>query len=165
MDELKVVTKEKKSREKPMWYQRTVRRLTSYSQDKLRLEILNAQLETEFPSNTARMSLSSGRSFGYVSDQTGEYGSKRLELESEISELRLKVHDVDIFLNSLGSMERELINLKYFQRSNKDFWIAGEIMVAVRTYYRMKDELITMAAQMFGYLKGEQVKSRGIGGN
>ncbi|WP_407308519.1 hypothetical protein [Desulfosporosinus sp. SB140] len=157
-NETKIVTVEKKKREKPVWYQKTVRRFTTYTQDKLRLQILTARLEREFPSNTAQISLSNGHSIGSTSDQTGEYGTKRLELEIEINDLILKIQEVDTFLNSLGTRERELIELKYLQRFNKDFWIAGEIMVAVRSYYRMKDELIILAAQMFGYVKREQIK-------
>ncbi|MDQ7096930.1 hypothetical protein REC12_25370 [Desulfosporosinus sp. PR] len=153
-----VVIKEKKKREKPIWYQRTVRRFTTYTQDKLRLQILRAQLETEFPGNTSHISLSPGHAIGMVRDQTGEYGSKRSELEAEINDLKFKIQEVDIILNSLGSTERNLIELKYFQRFHKDFWIAGEIGIAVRSYYRLKEEIISMAAQMFGYAEREQVK-------
>jgi len=163
LDEAEVVTEERKKREKPMWYQRTVRRFTAYTQDKLRLQILIAQLETEFPSNTAQISLSPGRSVGSTSDQTGGCGGKRLELEIEIRDLRLRIRQVDMILNSLGSTEREVIELKYLQRFNKDFWIAGEIKMAVRSYYRMKDELIVMAAQMFGYVKREQISFEELG--
>ena len=163
MDVIEVVTEEKKKREKPMWYQRTVRRFTIYMQDKLRLQILMAQLETEFPSNTAQLSLSPGRSIGSTSDQTGGCGDKRLELELEIRDLRLKIREVDMILKSLGPTERELIDLKYLQRFNKDLWIAGEIRMAVRSYYRLKDELIVMAAQMFGYVKREQISFEELG--
>ena len=100
LDEAEVVTEERKKREKPMWYQRTVRRFTAYTQDKLRLQILIAQLETEFPSNTAQISLSPGRSIGSTSDQTGGCGDRRLELELEIRDLRLKIREVDMILNS-----------------------------------------------------------------
>ena len=34
LDEAEVVTEERKKREKPMWYQRTVRRFTAYTQDR-----------------------------------------------------------------------------------------------------------------------------------
>ena len=163
LDEAEVVIEEKKKREKPMWYQRTVRRFTTYTQDKLRLQILIAQLETEFPSNTAQISLSPGRSIGSTSDQTGGCGDKRLDLEIEVGDLRLKICQVDMILNSLGSTERELIELKYLQRFNKDLWIAGEIRMAVRSYYRLKDELIVMAAQMFGYVKREQISFEELG--
>lgn len=163
LNETEVVTEEKKKRKKPMWYQRTVRRFTMYSQDKLRLQILTARLETEFPSNTAQISLSPGRSIGSTGDQTGGFGSKRLELEIEIRNLSLKIREVDLILNSLGSTERELIELKYLQRFNKDFWIAGEIKMAVRSYYRLKDELIVMTAQLFGYVKREQISFEELG--
>ena len=163
MGEDEVVTEEKKKREKPMWYQRTVHRFTTYTQDKLRLQILIEQLETKFPSNTAQISLSPGRSIGSTSDQTGGCGDKRLELEVEIRDLRLKIREVDIILNSLGSTERDLIELKYLQRFNKDIWISGEIRMAVRSYYRLKNELIVMAAQMFGYVKREQISFEELG--
>lgn len=61
-----------------------------------------------------------------------------MELETEIRGLRHKIREVDIILGSLGSAERKLIELKYMHRFNKDFWIAGEIGMAVRSYYRMK---------------------------
>lgn len=163
LDESEVVTEQKKNRKKPMWYQGTVRRFTTYTQDKLRLQILMAKLETELPCNTAQISLSPGRSIGSTSDQTGRWGDKRLEIETEIRDLRLKIQEVDMILNSLGSTERELIELKYLQRFNKDLWIAGEIRVALRSYYRMKDELIVMAAQMFGYVKRDQISFGELG--
>lgn len=158
-------TEENKKRVKPLWYQQTIRRFTTYTQDKLRLQILMEQLEYEFPSNTAQISLSPGRSIGKTGDQTGRYVDKRLELETEIRELSLKIREVDMILGSLGKTERKLMELKYMQRFNKDFWIAGEIGMAVRSYYRLKDELIVLAAQMFGYVKREQISFEELGVN
>ncbi|EGW39180.1 hypothetical protein [Desulfosporosinus sp. OT] len=163
MDTPEVETEEKKKRVKPLWYRQTIRRFTTYTQDKLRLQILIAQLENEFPSNTAQISLSPGRSIGRSSDQTGGCGGKRLELEIDIRDLGLKIREVDMILRSLGSTERKLIELKYLQRFNKDFWIAGEIKMAVRSYYRMKDELIVMAAELFGYVKRDQISFEELG--
>ncbi|WP_088227802.1 hypothetical protein [Desulfosporosinus sp. FKB] len=163
MGEAEIVTTEKKKRVKPLWYRQTIRRFMTYTQDKLRLQILIAQLETEFPSNTAQLSLSPGRSIGSISDKTGGYAESRLEMEIEIRDLRLKIREVDMILNSLGSTEKKLIELKYMQRFNKDFWVAGEIGMAVRSYYRLKDELIVLAAQLFGYVKREQISFEELG--
>ncbi|MGC7872596.1 hypothetical protein ACPUYX_13835 [Desulfosporosinus sp. SYSU MS00001] len=157
MGEAEIVTSEKKKRVKPLWYRQTIRRFMTYTQDKLRLQILIVQLEIEFPSNTAQLSLSPGRSIGSTSNQTGGYAERRLELEIEIRDLRLKIREVDMIIDSLGSTERKLIVLKYMQRFNKDFWIAGEIGISLRSYYRLKDELIVVAAQLFGYVKREQI--------
>ncbi|EHQ88437.1 hypothetical protein [Desulfosporosinus youngiae] len=163
METTEAATEEKKKRVKPLWYRQTIRRFTTYTQDKLRLQILIEQLEHEFPSNTAQISLSPGRSIGMTGDQTGSYANRRVELETEIRELRHKIHEVDMILGSLGKTERALIDLKYMQRFNKDFWIAGEIGMAVRSYYRLKDELIILAAQMFGYVKREQISFEELG--
>ncbi|WP_407306441.1 hypothetical protein [Desulfosporosinus sp. SB140] len=112
MDIPEVAAEEKKKRVKPLWYRQTIRRFTTYTQDKHRLQILIAKLETEFPSNTAQISLSPGRSIGSISDQTGRYVDRRLEMEIEIRDLRLKIREVDMIHNSLGSTERKLIELK-----------------------------------------------------
>lgn len=157
MDEAEVVTKEKKKRERPEWYKKTIRRFHSYREDKIYLDILVARYEAQFPSNTTQISLSPGRSIGSTGDQTGSNASKRIQLEREIVELRLKLKEFEIIFNSFGKEQQKLIGLRYFERYKKDKDLYYELHMPKSTYRRVRDMIILDAAVAFGFCARDQV--------
>lgn len=156
MDETEVV-EEKKKRERPEWYEKTVRRFHSYREDKIYLDILVARYETQFPSNTAQISLSPGRSIGITGDQTGSNASKRIQIEREIVEQRLKLKEFEIIFNSFGKEQQKLIRLRYLERYKKDKDLYFELHMPKSTYRRIRDMIVFDSAVAFGFCSRDQV--------
>jgi hypothetical protein len=151
------VVEEKKKRERPEWYKKTVRRFHSYREDKIYLDILVARYEAQFPSNTAQISLSPGRSIGTTGDQTGSNAAKRIQIENEIVELRLKIKEFEIVFNTFGKEQQKLIKLRYFERYKKDKDLYYELHMPKSTYRRVRDLIIFDTAIMFGFCTRDQV--------
>ncbi|MHB8065881.1 MAG: hypothetical protein ACYDG2_25245 [Ruminiclostridium sp.] len=150
---------EKKKR--PAWYYETVKRLYQYPLDKKRLAVLNARLETEMPSATAQYSLAPA--YTGPGDQTGNIVSKRWETSEEINELRIKIREIEIASNGFGVDEKRIIDLRYFQRHNKDWWVARQVDIPLRTYYRIRDELVAEIAVSLGIIKRDQISFEEMG--
>ncbi|HWQ41072.1 MAG TPA: hypothetical protein VN456_03465 [Desulfosporosinus sp.] len=136
---------------KPEWYMPTIRRLSQYPDDKKRLCILNAQLGTELPRTTASYSLTPGST--KISDQTGEIASKRWETAQEINECALRIREIEIILAGFGEDERKIIEYRYFSKHNYDWWVAKQMRIPLRTYYRVRDELLAEVAILLGIYK------------
>ncbi|GAB6172009.1 hypothetical protein JCM15765_14870 [Paradesulfitobacterium aromaticivorans] len=150
-------------REKPEWYRLTVRRFSNYPLDKVRLENKLMELEVRFPSQTTHVSLSPGHSSGAVGDQTGGYAGQRWQLEQEIGFLRMKNMQIEKVFATFSKEGKELIRLKYMEGYMKDWQIAKELNMAVRSYYREKDKLVAASAVMFGYVTQEQISFEELG--
>lgn len=153
---------EVKKRERPEWYTKTVRRFYNYPAEKKRLEILSLRLEAQFPSQTAQYGLGAGYSGG-TSDHTGGCVSKRCEIELDIWRLSQRIREVEIAINSLGTEERQLIDLRYLNKHSRDWFVARQMQIPLRSYYRVRDELIVDAAVMFGYCTKDQVSFEEMG--
>ncbi|AFQ45161.1 hypothetical protein [Desulfosporosinus meridiei] len=141
---------EKKSK-KPEWYLLTIRRLSQYPEDKKRLCILNAQLGNELPKTTASYSLTPAST--KTSDQTAGIASKRWETAREINECTLRIREIDIILAGFGEDERKIIEYRYFSKHNYDWWVAKQMKIPLRTYYRVRDELLSEVAILLGIYK------------
>lgn len=150
-------------REKPEWYRLTVRRFSNYPLDKVRLENKLMELAVRFPSQTTQVSSSPGHPSGSVGDQTGGCVGQRWDLEQEIGFLRMQNMQVERVLEAFSQEGRELIRLKYMEGYMKDWQIARELKMAVRSYYREKDKLVASAAVMFGYVTQEQISFEELG--
>lgn len=143
---------EKRSK-KPEWYMQTIRRLNQYPEDKKRLCILKAQLERELPKLTASYSLTPGGD--KISDQTGGIAAQRWETSQEMKECTLRIEEIDIILAGFEEDEKKLIELRYFSKRNYDWWVAEQLNLSLRTYYRVRDELVAEAAALLGLYRGE----------
>ncbi|WP_242832411.1 hypothetical protein [Desulfosporosinus orientis] len=142
---------------KPEWYMQTIRRLNQYPEDKKRLCILTAQLEREQPKLTAGYSLTPGGD--KISDQTGGIAAKRWETSQEIKECTLRIEEIDIILAGFEEDEKKLIELRYFSKHNYDWWVAEQVNLSLRTYYRVRDELVAEAAVLLGLYRRDQVRA------
>ena len=142
---------------KPEWYELTVRQFIQYPSDLIRLENLQDRLIEKGPSVTAKVSQAPSRSIGSTSDQTGQLAAAKAELESEIEELQRHIKGTKRVLEYFGPEEKKLIELKYMNRFSKDWYVADELHLPLRTYYRMKDDVVAESAVMLGYAKREQV--------
>jgi len=141
---------EKKNKRRE-WYMQTIRRLYQYPQDKKRLSVLNAQLGNELPSVTASYSLTPSPTG--VSDQTGNIVSKRWETAREVNECVLRIREIEIVVNGLGKDEKKIIDYRYFSKHNLDWWVAKQLKIPLRTYYRVRDELLEEVAILLGIYK------------
>lgn len=138
---------------RPEWYMATIHRLQQYPTDKKRLEILQARLDSLMPSGTANYSLAPA--YSGPGDQTGNAASKRMDIQTEISEIKLRVEEINIVLNSFNFEGKSLIELRFFERYNTDYGVAYKLHMARRTYFRYKDRLIEDVAKMLGYLPND----------
>lgn len=143
------------------WYMQTIRRLYQYPQDKKRLSVLNAQLETELPNVTVSYSLTPAPTG--VSDQTGNIASKRWETAQEVNECVLRIREIEIVVNGLGEDEKKIIDYRYFSKHNLDWWVAKQMKIPLRTYYRVRDELVAEVAFLLGICKRDQVSFEEMG--
>lgn len=144
---------EKKRR--PDWYLKTIRRFYQYPLDKRRLEVLQARLEAALPSATAQYSLAPA--YTGPGDQTGNIASNRLEIEKEMKELMLRVKEIEIVLSSFNFEGKKLIEMRYFQGQNTDFYVYTEMHMAQATYFRFRDSLIHNSAVILGYYAERQM--------
>lgn len=151
------VVEDKKKRERPEWYKNTVRRFHSYREDQIRMDILVARYEAQFPSNTTKLSLSPGRSIGSTGDQTGSNAAKRIQIQNEIVELRLKIKEFEIVFATFGKEQQKLIRLRYFERYKKDKDLYFELHMPKSTYRRARDMIVLDAAVAFGFCTRDQV--------
>lgn len=154
---------EENKRVKPDWYLKTIRRFYNYITEKKRLEVLKLRLEAQYPSQTAHYGIDAGFSSGGVGDQTGGCVSKRWELEEDIKSLKQRIREVETVLSAFGTEERQLIELRYLNRHSKDWFVARQMNIPLRSYYRMRDELIIYAAEMFCYVTRDQVSFEEMG--
>lgn len=136
---------------KPEWYLQTIRRLSQYPEDKKRLCILDAQLGNELPKMTASYSLTPHST--EISDQTGGIASKRWETAQEINECKVRTREIEIILAGFGEDERKIIEYRYFNKHNYDWWVAKQVKIPLRTYYRVRDELLAEVAILLGIYK------------
>ena len=141
----------KKKHKRHEWYMQTIRRLYQYPQDKKRLSVLNAQLGTELPNVTASYSPTPAPTG--VSDQTGNIASKRWEIAQEVNECALRIREIEIVVNGLEEDEMKIINYRYFSKHNLDWWVAKQLKIPLRTYYRVRDELVEEVAILLGICK------------
>ncbi|WP_243454448.1 hypothetical protein [Desulfosporosinus fructosivorans] len=140
-----------KKNKKSEWYMQTIKRLSQYPDDKKRLCILNAQLGTELPRTTASYSLTPVSS--RTSDQTGGIAAKRWETTQEINECELRIKEIEIIIDGFGEDEKKIIEYRYFSKHNYDWWVAKQMKIPLRTYYRIRDALVAEAAILLGYIR------------
>ena len=146
---------------RPDWYMQTIRRLYQYPEDKKRLVVLESQLQTELPSVTASYSLTP-RPSG-VSDQTGNIAIRRFETAQEIYECTLRIRAVESILGNQGEDEKKIITFRYFSTHNFDWWVAQELRLPLKTYYRLRDELIARVAVSLGICDKDQLSFAEMG--
>lgn len=140
---------------RPDWYMKTIRRLYQYPLDKKRLEILQARMDSLLPNSTAKYSLAPA--YTGPGDQTGTIGSARGEASREISEVNLRVKEIEIALGSFGFESRRLIEMRYFEGGNTDFLVYHEMHMAQATYYRLRDRIIQNIATILGFYAEPQM--------
>lgn len=142
-------------KKRPDWYMRTIRRFYQYPLDKRRLEVLEARLDATMPSATAQYSLAPA--YTGPGDQTGNIASNRLEISQEMRELKLRVKEIEIVLSSFNFEGKKLIELRYFQGQNTDFYVYHEMHMPQATYFRYRDSLIHNSAIILGYYIEKQM--------
>lgn len=134
--------------DRPDWYIKTIRRLYQYPLDKKRLVILQMRIDSLFPKETATYSLAPA--FSGPSDQTGKIATARAEVNMEAGELNLRIKEVEVAIESLNYESRRLIEMRYFESGNTDFWVYHEMHMSQATYYRLRNRLIKSIAMILG---------------
>lgn len=153
-------TPEKKPK-RPDWYMQTIRKLYQYPEDKKRLAVLESQLKADLPSVTASYSLTPGSSG--VGDQTGNIVARRAETTREIYECTLRISAIESIMESREEDEKKIITYRYFSTNNLDWWIAKKLRIPLRTYYRLRDEMIAKVAVSLGICERDQLTFEEMG--
>lgn len=141
---------------KPIWYSKTVRRLSFYQEQRRIAMRLREEIEASGPKTTAGYSLVP--SFSGPGDSVGNLAEKEIDKREELRQVETELRIVEKLIDSLQEPKRMLIRMKYLEE-NKDIYVWKTLIrnkyrvKSQHTYYNIKDEAVQELAKAFGYVE------------
>ena len=135
------------------WFKKTEKHLSNYRIWEKRIFNLRLELDNLLPSCTPTYD-DTPVSGGTNSDQTGNLGGKRVEIEWEIKEKENKMKQVDTALSLLTEERKAIVMLRFIDLL-RDWQIydLSRIPLGKTLYYTERDAGMEIVAKTLGYLE------------
>lgn len=141
---------------KPIWYNKTVRRLSLYQEHKRKVIRLREEAEAAGPKTTAGYSLTPAGND--TSDQVGNLAGNIVDKHEQLKQVEMEIRIIEKLVESLAEPKKTLIALRYLEE-NKDSYVwkvlirNGERVKSGRSYHALKDKAVLELAKAFEFVE------------